>query len=114
MDNDDAVSILAGLGQPTRLDAFRLLVRAGGEGMAAGDIAAALSVPRNTMSAHLGILTRAGLIKSERVSTRIFYRIDFERLTELVSFLMEGCCGGNPEFCEPSISHLRALTSGLK
>lgn len=113
MDNLDAVSILAALGQPTRLDAFRLLVREGVTGMPAGDIADALAVPRNTMSSHLARLARAGLIDAERDGTRIYYRPNFACLTALVAFLLEGCCGGKPELCESTITQLKAITLGL-
>ena len=110
MESTEAVLILAALGQRTRLDTFRLLVKAGQDGMAASDIAASMGVPRNTMSSHLAILARAGLVQSTRIGTQITYRPDLSRLTGLTAFLVEGCCGGQPEQCEPGLSELRHLT----
>ena len=66
MESEDALTALAALGQPTRLEAFRLLVRHEPEGMAAGDLAQALGAPANTLSAHLNVLSHAGLVRGER------------------------------------------------
>ena len=101
MGNDDAVLILSALGQLTRLQAFRLLVKAGPEGMIASDIADALGVPGNTMSSHFNILTRADLITAQRVSRMIYYRVNVPRLTDLATFLVEGACGGRSDLGEP-------------
>jgi DNA-binding transcriptional ArsR family regulator len=109
MDSPDAIVVLTALGQATRLDAFRLLVSEGPEGLAASDIAARLDVPRNTMSGHLGILANAGLVSSERRSKQIFYRADIHRLARLTEYLVENCCGGRSELCEPDLSLLRTL-----
>lgn len=101
MDIKWTIKSLAALAQETRLAAFRLLVRCGDEGMAAGEIARALSIPHNTMSSHLAILAHAGLVSSRRESRSIIYSIDFEGTRELLSFLMEDCCQGQPELCAP-------------
>lgn len=97
---------LAALAQPTRLDAFRLLVRHEPNGMAAGDIADTLAVPANTMSAHLGVLSRAGLITSKRVSRSIIYRVDLGRISNLVLFLLKDCCEGRADLCQPLLAQL--------
>ncbi len=97
---------LAALAQPTRLDAFRLLVRHEPNGMAAGDIADALAVPANTMSAHLGVLLRAGLITSKRMSRSIIYRADLDRISNLVLFLLKDCCEGRADLCQPLLAQL--------
>jgi DNA-binding transcriptional ArsR family regulator len=76
MEIDSAIAALGALAQGTRLDVFRLLVRHEPTGLAAGEIARQLDVPQNTMSAHLGILARAGLVRSERHSRSIIYRAD--------------------------------------
>ena len=68
MENELAIAALGALAHGTRLDVFRLLVRHEPDGLAAGEIARRLDVPQNTMSAHLGILARAGLVRSERHS----------------------------------------------
>lgn len=106
MDDTDALDVFAALSQPTRLDTFRRLMRYEPDGLAAGEIAASLSVPQNTMSSHLAILTRAGLIASERRGRSIVYRAVVGRIRELASFLVQDCCGGHPELCEPLIAEL--------
>lgn len=106
MDTLQAVRSLGALSQETRLEAFRLLVRRGAEGMAAGDIARRLDVPHNTLSAHLAILANAGLVVSRREGRSVIYSIDLEGVPALMSFLMEDCCQGRPEVCGPLISSL--------
>ena len=97
MDISSATQQLAALAQERRLSAFRLLVRAGDAGMPAGEIAAALDVPHNTLSTHLGILAQAGLGRS------VIYAIDFEGTRGLLGFLLEDCCRGAPELCGPAL-----------
>lgn len=106
METEHAILALAALAQPTRLDAFRLLVRHEPDGMAAGDIADSLAVPANTMSAHLGVLSRAGLITSKRVSRSIIYRADLDRISNLVLFLLKDCCEGRGDLCQPLLAQL--------
>ena len=106
MDNDSAISVLGALAQGTRLDAFRLLVRHEPDGLAAGEVAKALDVPQNTMSAHLGILARAGIVRSERRSRSIIYRADLDGLRALTLFLIKDCCAGSPELCAPLLTEL--------
>jgi len=78
---------------------FRLLVKHEPDGLAAGDIAKALAVPQNTMSAHLAILARAGLVMSERQSRSIIYRAKLVTFQDLTSFMVEDCCGGPRGTC---------------
>jgi len=106
MDNELAIVALGALAQGTRLDTFRLLVRHEPEGMAAGEIARQLGVPQNTMSAHLGILARAGLVRSERHSRSINYRADLDGLRALTLFLVKDCCAGKAELCAPLLAEL--------
>lgn len=106
MDNGFAIAALGGLAQGTRLDTFRLLVRHEPDGMAAGDIARELDIPQNTMSAHLAILSRAGLVTSQRHSRSIVYRANIDVLRSLTVFLVKDCCEGRPEVCEPLIAEL--------
>ena len=101
MESEVAILALAALAQPTRLDVFKLLVKHEPAGLAAGDIARALAVPQNTMSAHLAILARAGLVASERKSRSIIYRANLVRFQALTSFMVEDCCGGRAELCAP-------------
>jgi DNA-binding transcriptional ArsR family regulator len=106
MDISTTVKALGALSQESRLEAFRLLVRSGSEGMAAGEIARRLRIPHNTMSSHLSILANAGLIGSRREGRSIIYSIDFTGTRELLSFLMEDCCQGRPELCAPVLDSL--------
>jgi DNA-binding transcriptional ArsR family regulator len=106
MESEPAILALAALAQSTRLDAFRLLVRHAPDGLPAGEIADRLAVPTNTMSAHLGVLSRAGLISSQRRSRSIIYRADLDRLRDLVLFLLKDCCGGRADLCEPLLAEL--------
>jgi len=106
MESENVILALAALAQPTRLDVFRLLVRHEPDGLPAGDIARELAVPHNTMSSHLGVLSRAKLVRSERRSRSIFYRADLDRLREVVTFLLKDCCGGHPSLCAPLVDAL--------
>ena len=101
MDIQSTVKALGALAQESRLNAFRLLVQSGPEGLAAGEIARQLEIPHNTLSSHLAILSNAGLLSSHRESRSIIYRIDFDGTRDLLSFLMEDCCQGRPELCAP-------------
>ncbi len=99
MEQHIAVDALAALAQVARLTVFRLLVKAGPNGMTAGDIAAAVGLAPSTMSHHLGALERAGLARSRRDGRTIVYAADYEGTRRLLSFLMEDCCQGRPEIC---------------
>ena len=103
MDNQSALEAFAALSQPTRLDVFRLLIKAGEAGMSAGAIGETLGVRQNTMSANLAILARSGLIRSAREGRSIRYFADMEGVRRLLAFLMEDCCAGRPELCQPAI-----------
>ncbi|CAN7681017.1 ArsR/SmtB family transcription factor [Aminobacter sp. LjRoot7] len=106
MDANDTIEALAALAQPTRLEAFRQLAAAEPEGIAAGDLARRLDVPQNTMSAHLAVLTRAGLATSDRQGRSIIYRADLPALRTVLLFLLQDCCDGRPEICAPLIADL--------
>ncbi len=94
-----ALAALAALGQPTRLDIFRLLMRREPRGLAAGAIADAIGCPHNTLSSHLSILARSGLVRGTRDGRSIIYRADIEGMRALVAFLITDCCDGHPEVC---------------
>lgn len=106
-----ATEVFAALSQLTRLDAFRLLLTHEPDGLPAGEIARQLDVPQNTMSTHLAVLARAGLIESERQSRSIVYRAVVERVREITSFLVRDCCDGRPELCEPLIAEFAPCCS---
>ena len=99
MDNQNAITALGALAQDTRLAVFRLLVRAGPEGISAGDIAHAVGATPSTLSHHLGLLERAGLATSRRAGRMLFYAADYTGTRSLLAFLMEDCCQGNPDLC---------------
>lgn len=106
MDMTEAITALTALGQDTRLAAFRALVRAGEGGMIAGEIAAALDVRQNTMSANLSVLSGAGLIRSKREGRAVRYFANMDGMADLLAFLMEDCCGGRPETCAPLLKEV--------
>ncbi|EIM71717.1 ArsR family transcriptional regulator [Nitratireductor aquibiodomus RA22] len=99
----EAIDALAALGQETRLDVFRLLVQAGPQGLPAGEVAARLGVVQNTASAHLKVLSQSGMIRAEREGRIIRYTADMTGFRDLLAFLLEDCCNGNPDLCRPAI-----------
>lgn len=101
MEISDAVGAFNALAQKSRLEIFRLLVQCGPEGMAAGDIARRLELPHNTLSFHIAILSRAMLVSSRKDGRSIIYSVDLNGTRELLSFLVEDCCHGQPEICGP-------------
>lgn len=106
MEQESAIGTLSALAQATRLETFRLLVRHEPEGLPAGEIARILDVPQNTLSSHLSILSRAGLVVSERRGTTIIYRAGLVAVRTLAAFLLKDCCGGRPEICLPLAAEL--------
>jgi DNA-binding transcriptional ArsR family regulator len=111
METELAILALAALAQSTRLDVFRLLVKQEPDGLAAGEIAKALAVPQNTMSAHLSVLSRAGLVTARRISRSIVYRADLVRFQAVMTFLVNDCCDGRPEICAPLIESITPCCS---
>lgn len=95
-----ALTALAALGQPTRLEIFRILMRAEPGGLPAGSIADMIGCPHNTLSSHLSILARSGLIRGARDGRLIIYRADVEGIRALVAFLVTDCCDGHPVLCD--------------
>ena len=106
MEINDATSAFAALSQPTRIEVFRLLIQSGPEGLAAGDIATHLDVKQNTLSANLSVLLNAGLVRNERQGRSIRYYADMDGLRALLAFLLQDCCGGETEMCQPLIQEL--------
>ncbi len=102
------VKMLGALSQETRLGVFRLLVRGGHKGMAAGEIARTFEIPHNTLSTHLAVLSNAGLLQSRRESRSIIYSVDFDGTRKLLTFLMQDCCQGQPDLCAPVLDSLMA------
>ena len=106
METDQAIDGLAALAQATRLETFRLLVSREPEGVSAGELAKLAGVPQNTMSTHLAILARAGLVRGERRSRSIIYRADLDGFRAVARFLLQDCCNGRPDVCAPLIADL--------
>ncbi|MGB8899810.1 MAG: metalloregulator ArsR/SmtB family transcription factor [Methylocella sp.] len=102
----ETIAALAALAQSTRLDTFRLLVSREPDGVPAGELARLMEVPQNTLSTHLAVLARAGLVKGERQSRSIIYRADLASFREVALYLLKDCCGGRPDICAPIIADL--------
>jgi len=106
MESEQAILALAALAQGTRLDVFRRLVQHEPDGVAAGELARLVAVPQNTMSSHLAILSRAGLVSAERRGRSIIYRANLAAFQAVALFLLQDCCGGRAEICAPVIASL--------
>lgn len=102
MKSGQAVEALSALAQEHRLQLFRLLVQAGADGMAAGELARAIDIPNSSLSFHLAHLNRAGLIEQRRAGRSLIYSADYRAMDRLVAYLMENCCGGAG--CAPSLA----------
>lgn len=85
-----------------------MLVQAGVLGLPAGEIARQLDVPPNSLSANLNVLAHAGLVRSRRQGRSIIYTAEYDRMRDVLGFLLEDCCGGSPEICAPLADVLRA------
>lgn len=106
-----AMDAFGALSQPSRLATVKLLMRHWPDGLAAGAIAEFVGAPASTMSTHLAILARAGLITPRRESRTIFYTAELTGITRLIGFLVEDCCNGRPEVCAPVTETLAAATA---
>jgi ArsR family transcriptional regulator, arsenate/arsenite/antimonite-responsive transcriptional repressor len=101
MKKSTVIAALGALAQETRLEIFRLLVQKGPAGLPAGEIGDRLGQPSPTLSFHLNQLRFAGLVTSRRESRSIIYAANFKAMNELLAYLTENCCGGQPEICAP-------------
>lgn len=101
MEGKLAAAALGALAHEGRLAVFRMLVQAGADGVAAGEIARRLDVPANSLSANLTVLSHAGLIESRREGRSIIYTAAYERMAALLGYLVEDCCQGSPAICAP-------------
>ena len=110
MEKVDAVSALAALAQDNRLDVFRLLVRVGPAGLAAGEIASILKLAPNTLTFHFDRLKGAGLVTVRREGRSMIYAARYETMNGLLAFLTENCCQGAPGSCGHARKTSRAAT----
>jgi ArsR family transcriptional regulator, arsenate/arsenite/antimonite-responsive transcriptional repressor len=92
MDTERAADAMYALGAPVRLGIYRMLVRAGSDGMTIGRIQRRTGIPRSTLSHHLHRLIGAGLVSSEKVGTSLVCRADYRAMDDLVAFLSDECC----------------------
>ena len=99
MDDEGAIVALSALAQGHRLAVFRLLVKRGPSGLAAGEIGRRVGLSPSSLSFHLAHLERAGLVRSWRVQRNIFYSVEIEGVRRLLAFLTADCCDGRPEIC---------------
>ncbi|SNY90924.1 transcriptional regulator, ArsR family [Cohaesibacter sp. ES.047] len=106
MDNIQATTAFAALSQQTRLEVFRLLIKAGNKGLLSGEMGDILNVKQNTMSTNLNILLRAGLIRNVRQGRTVRYFADMTGIGALIDYLLKDCCGGAPEQCLPIIKSI--------
>ena len=107
-----AVSSLAALAQESRLKIFRFLVQAGKNGVPAGKIAEKLDLPPSTLSFHLNQLKQAGLVLCHRESRTLSYSANYNSMNNLLAYLRENCCQGQPEKCD--LSFETVLEGGMK
>jgi DNA-binding transcriptional ArsR family regulator len=106
MDKKSALAAFDALSQETRLDVLRLLITAGPDGIAAGDIGEQLKIRQNTMSMNLKILAHSGLVVGKREGRSVRYVADYKVIQSLVLFLMKDCCGGREDLCRPIFDQL--------
>ena len=109
MQEHDPVSALAALAHQHRLRIFRLLVRAGPSGVPAGEIAEHVGISPTSTSFHLKELDHAGLVTPTRVGRYVRYAVRVEGMRQLLTYLTEDCCRGQPELCGPTIKKARVV-----
>jgi ArsR family transcriptional regulator, arsenate/arsenite/antimonite-responsive transcriptional repressor len=113
MKKPDALAALAALAQESRLDAYRLLVQAGPEGLPAGEVAASLGLSPNTLTFHFDRLREAGLVTVRRDGRSMIYAARYDTMNALLGYLTENCCGGAqswaPLQCKPATRASRKL-----
>ncbi len=108
MDQEHAIEAFASLAQDSRLAIYRLLVRNEPDGLPVGEISRQLDIVPSTLSGHLGVLKRAGLLKSTRHQREIHYAADIQAMSDLVRFMLEDCCSGRVENCGEIITLLKS------
>jgi len=106
MNTSDALLILTALGQPTRLDAFRLLIRHEPDGLSTGELVDASGLTQSTFSTHLAVMVKAGLVLSEKRGRQQIQRANLDALRGLMIYLAKDCCQGRAELCEPLLAEL--------
>ena len=111
MEKSVAIAALAALAQESRLDIYRMLVQAGGPGLPAGQIGDRLGLPSATLSFHLSQLKHAGLVDCRREGRSLIYTAAFSAMNELMAYLTENCCGGDPAACGVDVAGRQGLAA---
>ncbi|MDG2532554.1 metalloregulator ArsR/SmtB family transcription factor [Sphingomonas sp. HITSZ_GF] len=106
MNDEVALAALAALAHPTRLAAFRLLVRHEPDGLATGQLVEASGLSQSTFSTHLAVLAKAGLVRAEKRGRNFIQRAEIDALRALMLFLAKDCCQGRADLCEPLLAEL--------
>lgn len=106
MEQDSAITALAALAHPTRLNAFRLLVRHEPDGLPTGALVEESGLTQSTFSTHLAVLAKVELVISERRGRQQIQRANIDTLRTLMTFLAKDCCQGRAELCEPLLADL--------
>ena len=106
MGTSEALSVLSALGHPTRLDAFRLLIRHEPDGLSTGELVEASGLTQSTFSTHLAVMVKAGLVMSEKRGRQQIQRANLDALRGLMVYLAKDCCQGRAELCEPLLAEL--------
>jgi len=112
MDAKQVIAALGALAHDTRLEAFRMLVQRGPDGLPAGTIASALDIPPSSLTFHLQQLAHAGLVTQRRASRQIIYATDFVAMNQVMGYLTENCCG-DAEACAPACRPATAASSTI-
>jgi len=99
MREEQAIDALLGMAHVHRMRIFKLLIRRGASGLAAGEIAEQVRISRSNLSFHLAQMERAGLLRSWRRHRNVFYAVDLDGMRRLMTYLTEDCCDGHPEVC---------------
>ncbi|MBL1436263.1 MAG: winged helix-turn-helix transcriptional regulator [Rhodobacteraceae bacterium] len=108
MDQLKAIEAFAALAQDTRMSIYRLLVKRVSQSVRASEISDLLKIVPSTLSGHLAILKRAGLLKATRHQREIRYAADIAAMNELISFLLQDCCDGQMSNCGEILTLLKA------
>ena len=111
IEQSNAVHALSALAHDARLNVFRLLIRAGPEGLAAGEIGRSLSIPATALSFHLNRLREAGLVAKRRTGRHIVYAAEFSTMQELLGFLSDHCCSNSASACSDECPKTNSATS---
>jgi DNA-binding transcriptional ArsR family regulator len=112
MDQNSAIDVFSSLAQPTRLSVFRLLVSQGPQGLPALEISRRLNIVPSTLSGHLAILKRSGILMATRHQREIHYAANLAAVNDLIGFLLADCCGGQIENCADILSLLDLRQTG--